>query len=91
MDVGLKQLKVIRRGEDGGWGRVPVSEGHRDKRAFESAFSIFFQFEKQRGAERTRTIFFFIIIYIFVRREGLMQINIGTEGENKRVCLQLEL
>ena len=32
MDVGLKQLKVISRGEDGGWEKVPISEGHRDKR-----------------------------------------------------------
>ena len=32
MDAGLKQLKVISRGEDGGWERVPVYGGHRDKR-----------------------------------------------------------
>ena len=33
---GPKQLKDISRGEDGGWERVPVSGGHRDKRAVES-------------------------------------------------------
>ena len=31
VDAGLKQLKVISRGEDGGWERVPVCGGHRDK------------------------------------------------------------
>ena len=37
MDVGLRQLKVISRREDGSWKRVPFSEGHRDKRVGESA------------------------------------------------------
>ena len=37
--VGLKQLKVISRGEDGGWKRVPVSG------VSESAGSIFIQFD----------------------------------------------
>ena len=36
VDVGLKQLKVISRGEDGGWEWVPVSGGHRDKRVGKS-------------------------------------------------------
>ena len=40
VDAGLKQLKVISRGEDGGWERVPVSGGHKDKRVGESAGSI---------------------------------------------------
>ena len=41
MNAGLKQLKVISRGEDGSWKRVPVSGGHRDKRVGERAVSIF--------------------------------------------------
>ena len=41
VDADFKQLKVISRGEDGGWKRVPVSGGHRDKRVGESARSIF--------------------------------------------------
>ena len=45
VDVGLKQLKVISRGEDGGWEWVPISGGHRNKRVGESAGSIFIQFE----------------------------------------------
>ena len=36
MDAGLKYLKIISRGEDGSWMRVPVSEGHRDKRVGEA-------------------------------------------------------
>ena len=36
MDVGLKQLKVISRGEDGNWKRVP--RGHRDKRVGKSIY-----------------------------------------------------
>ena len=47
MDVGLKQLKVISRGEDGGPERVPVSGGHRVKRVGESAGSIFIQFDSE--------------------------------------------
>ena len=39
VDAGLKQLKIVSRGEDGGWEWVPVSGGHR-----ESACSIFIQF-----------------------------------------------
>ena len=31
MDAGLKQLKVKSPGKDGGWKRVPVSGGHKDK------------------------------------------------------------
>ena len=45
MESGLKQLKVISRGKDGGWKRVPVSEGHWDKRVGESAGSIFIKFD----------------------------------------------
>ena len=41
MGVGLKQLKILSRWEDGSWKRVPVSGGHRDKRVGESAGSIF--------------------------------------------------
>ena len=41
MDAGLKQLKVISRGEDGGWERVPVSGGHRDKSVGESVCRFF--------------------------------------------------
>ena len=47
MDAGLKQLKVIGRGEDDDWERAPVSGGHRDKRDGESACSIFFQFDSE--------------------------------------------
>ena len=47
MDAGLKQLKVISRGEDSGWEGVPVSGGHRDKRVGESACSIFIQFDSE--------------------------------------------
>ena len=47
MDAGLKQLRVISRGEDGGWERVPVSGGHRDKKVGESACSIFIQFDNE--------------------------------------------
>ena len=47
MDTGLKQLKIISRGEDGGWERVPVSGGHRNKRVSESACSIFIQFDSE--------------------------------------------
>ena len=43
MDAGLKQRNVISRRENGGWKRVPVSGGHRDKRVGESACSIFIQ------------------------------------------------
>ena len=46
-ETGLKQLKVISRGEDGSWKRVPVSGGHRDKRVDESAGSIFIQFDSE--------------------------------------------
>ena len=47
VEAGLKQLKVVSRGEDGGWERVPVSGGHRDERVGESACSIFFQFDSE--------------------------------------------
>ena len=47
VDADLKQLKVISRGENGGWKRVPVSGGHRDKRIGESAGSIFIQFDNE--------------------------------------------
>ena len=47
MDAGLKQLKVISRGEDGGWEWVPVSGGHRDKRVGECAVSAFIQFDSE--------------------------------------------
>ena len=47
MGAGLKQLKVISRGEDGSWKRVPLSRGHRDKRVGESAGSIFIQFDSE--------------------------------------------
>ena len=48
MDVGLKQLIVICRGEDDGWERVPISGGHGDKRVDESAGSIFIQLDSVR-------------------------------------------
>ena len=47
VDAGLKQLKVISRGQDGGWKLVPVSGGHRDKRVGESARSFFIQFDSK--------------------------------------------
>ena len=47
VDVGLKQLKGISRGEDGGRESVPVSGGHRDKRVGDSAPSIFIQFDSE--------------------------------------------
>ena len=45
MDAGLKQRKVISCGEDGGWKRVPVFGGHRNKRVDKSVGSIFIQFD----------------------------------------------
>ena len=47
VDVGIKQLRVISCGEDGGWERVPVFGGHRDKRVGESVRSIFIQFDSE--------------------------------------------
>ena len=47
VDVGLKQMKVISRGEDGGRERVPVSGGYRHKRVGVSAGSIFIQFDSE--------------------------------------------
>ena len=47
VDAGLKRLKVISRGEDGGREWVPVSGGHRDKRVGESAGSILIQFDSK--------------------------------------------
>ena len=47
VDAGLKQLKVISRGEDGGWKRVPVFRGHKDKRVGERACSIFIRFDSE--------------------------------------------
>ena len=47
MDAGLKQLKVINRGEDGGWERVPISGGQGDKRVGVSGGSIFIQFDSE--------------------------------------------
>ena len=47
MGVGLKQLEVVSRGEDGSCKRVPVSGGHRNKRVGESAGSIFIQFDSE--------------------------------------------
>ena len=47
VDAGLKQLKIISRGEEGGRECVPVSGGHRDKRVGESARSIFIQFDSK--------------------------------------------
>ena len=44
-DAGLKLLKVISRGEDGGWERVPISGGQRHKRVGKRAGSIFIQFD----------------------------------------------
>ena len=43
----LKQLKVINRGEDGGWEWVPISGGQRDKRVGVSIGSIFIQFDSE--------------------------------------------
>ena len=48
MDAGHKQLKVISRGVDGAWERVPVSGGHRDKRVVECVCLIFNQFDNQK-------------------------------------------
>ena len=45
VDAGLKHLKVISRGEDGGWD--PISGGQRDKRVSVSAGSIFIQFDSE--------------------------------------------
>ena len=53
VDAGLKHLKVISRGEDGGRERVPVSGGHRDKRVGVSAGSIFIQFDSE-GVRKPR-------------------------------------
>ena len=53
VDAGLKQLKVLSSGEDGGWEWVPVSGGHRDKGVGESADSIFIQFDSE-GVLRVR-------------------------------------
>ena len=47
VDAGLKHLKVISRGEDGGREWVPVSGGHRDTRVGVSAGSIFIQFDSE--------------------------------------------
>ena len=47
VDAGLKHLKVISRGEDGGWERVPISGGQRYKRVGVSAGSIFIQFHSE--------------------------------------------
>ena len=47
VDAGLKQLKVISRGEDGGWERVSISGGQRDKRVGVSVGSIFIQFDSE--------------------------------------------
>ena len=47
VDAGLKHLKVISCGEDGGWERVPISGGQRDKRVGVSAGSIFIQFDSE--------------------------------------------
>ena len=47
VDAGFKQMKVITRGEDGGWKRVPVSGGFRDKRVAERAGSIFIKFDSE--------------------------------------------
>ena len=52
MDAGLKQLKVISRGEDGSWKGVSDSGGHRDKRLGECAGSIFIQFDSKEGFRR---------------------------------------
>ena len=41
MDAGLKHLKAISRGEDGGWKWVPMCGGQRDKRVGVSAGSVF--------------------------------------------------
>ena len=47
VNAGFKQLKVISRGEELGWERVPVSGGHRDKRVGKSACSIFIQHDSE--------------------------------------------
>ena len=47
MGASLKQLKVISRGEEGSWKRIPVSGGHRDKRVGESVGSIFIEFHSE--------------------------------------------
>ena len=54
VDAGLKQLKIISRGEDGGWERVPISESQRDKRVNVSAGSIFIQFDSEGGVLSVR-------------------------------------
>ena len=47
VDAGLKQLKIISRGEDGGSTWASVSGGYRDKSIDESAGSIFIQFDSE--------------------------------------------
>ena len=50
VDMGLNQLKVISRGEDGGWEWVTISGGHRNKRherVGESAGSVFIHFDSE--------------------------------------------
>ena len=48
VNAGLKQLKVISRGEDGGSEYVPVSRCHRNNRIGECVSSIGIQFNRVR-------------------------------------------
>ena len=57
VDAGLKQLKVISRGEDGGREQVPVSGGHRDKE-LAKALVRFLSNLTAKGAERSKTACF---------------------------------
>ena len=47
MGAGLKQLKVISRGEDSSWMQAPVSGGHRGKIVAGRAGSIFIKFDSE--------------------------------------------
>ena len=47
MDAGLKQLKVIGRGEVGSRKRVPLAGGHGNKRLGNSVASILIQFDSE--------------------------------------------
>ena len=59
MDAGLKRLKVIDCGEDGGMKRVLVSGCHRDKRLSESVGSIPTQFDSKGMLGRRKLSVFY--------------------------------
>ena len=63
VDAGLKHLKVISRGEDGGREWVPVSGGHRDKRV------MIVSIKKSKGKfelDWFRSFFRLIIYYVLM-------------------------